>query len=199
MIAFAFTLLIVLLVDFKKTFFKMPAFANIIYMGMVVFPSCMVLLWQSSILYQPKSNGETSGIVLLWGRLFLEKGFYKITFMFLCGLSFPAIVYIHNRKQLNKCEKFVYLLYTVTFIQIIMLGETGPRAGHGNFAWGLYNSAYLLFICAVSLFIKNYQKEADRPLSARLYFGFGTLLLCLHLITGVIYFLHIFTGGAYGI
>ena len=198
LIAFAFTLLIILIKDFIKTFSDLNAFINIVKMGTVVFPACLVLLFQAIILYRPDSSGEASGIALIW-YAFFQNSISSIVLRFICGITFPAAVYIYNRKKLSKKEKFVFLLYIVTFIQMIMLRETGPRAGDNNFVWGIFNSAYILFVYSVSLFISNILSAHKGEAVTKQYIIAGKLVLSAHLITGVIYFLYIFGGGRYAI
>ena len=192
LLAFSFTLLAVLILDFVKNFFDKQKFFNMVKMGTTVFPACLALLLQAVILYGPTEEGAAeSGLVLTWGATLLEGGILPLVMKIVCGLSFPIMIYVLGRKRLDKQERFVYLMYLITFIQVHMLGESGARATHGNFTWGIYNSAYILWIYTIAFFMEHYSmKTNDRGVCV---IGWG--VLALHLISGLVYFLLLLVGG----
>lgn len=193
LLAFSFSLLVVLILDFIKNFFDKEKFLNMIKMGTVVFPACIALLVQAIILYAPTEAGAAdSGLIITWGATLLQDGIFTLIMKIVCGLSFPIFIYVLGRKRFDKQERYAYLMFLVTFIQIHMLGESGRRANHGNFTWGIYNSAYILLIYAISFFIEHYsiKESKDRVICV---IGWG--ILALHLVTGLLYFLILLTGG----
>lgn len=193
LLAFSFTLLVILIIDFVKNFFDKDKFFNMVKMGTTVFPACIALLVQAVILYGPTEAGTAdSGLIITWGATLLQDGVFSLVMKILCGLAFPILMYVCNRKALGKKEHFVYLMFLITFIQVHMLGETGARATHGNFTWGIYNSAYILMIYAIGYFIEYYNLKEKNTRTVALI-GWG--VLALHLFTGLWYFLILLMGG----
>lgn len=193
LLAFSFALLAVLILDFVKNFFDKKKFLNMIKMGTTVFPACAALLVQAVILYGPTDTGAAeSGLIITWGATLLQDGFLPLVMRIICGLSFPIMIYVLGHKQFDKQERFVYLMYIITFIQVHMLGESGARATHGNFTWGIYNSAYILLIYTIAFFMEHYSlKKANGK--AVCMIGWG--ILALHLVSGMVYFLLLLAGG----
>lgn len=168
----------------------MKKFANIVIMGTTVFPACIVLWYQSNILFETSASGGESGIAIMFAEWFLGGSFKDVILKFFCGCSFPLIVMIHERKRMTKKDNFIYLMFLVTLCQVSMLGETGRRATHYNFYWGLYNSAYLLFAFAISKFCDVWRGERKEIF----YKVVGIVLLGAHLISGITYFLYVYSG-----
>ena len=193
LLAFSFALLAVLILDFVRNFFNKKKFLNMIKMGTTVFPACAALLVQAVILYGPTDTGAAeSGLIITWGATLLQDGVLTLVMRVVCGLSFPIMIYILGRKRFDAQDRFVYLMYLITFIQVHMLGESGARATHGNFTWGIYNSAYILMIYVMAFFIQNYNiKEKNHKWICIMGWG----LLGLHLVSGLIYFMLLLAGG----
>ena len=102
LIAFSFTLLLFLLIDFFKGKMTKKKFVNTIIIGTTVFPSCFILLLQSFILFSPGDSGEASGIMItLFGSEFLQAGLFAVVQKLVRALAFPVLVFIYNRKNLN--------------------------------------------------------------------------------------------------
>ncbi len=197
LISFAFTLLLFLIIDFFQGRLTAKKFKNIIIMGTTVFPSCLILLFQSFILFSPGDNGESSGIIItLLGSEFLRAGFKSVLQKLVRALTFPTLVLIFNRKKLNRSSMFMYVMYIITLLQVILLHETGERANHGNFYWGLYSSGYFLFCWYVPQFIINIKNGiAAKQRQHAWYYVCGSLLLTAHLLSGLAYFMLVFLGG----
>ena len=193
LLAFSFALLVVLILDFIRNFFDKKKFLNMIKMGTTVFPACAALLVQAVILYGPTDVGAAeSGLIITWGATLLQDGVLALVMRIVCGLSFPIMIYILGRKKFDTQERFVYLMYLITFIQVHMLGESGARATHGNFTWGIYNSAYILLIYTIAFFVEHYSiKRSNEKIVCMIGWG----VLGLHLVSGLIYFLLLLAGG----
>lgn len=190
---FALTLCIFLVIDIVKIRFCDKYLTQIILMGSIVFPSICIMLLQSSVLYDSNS---VSGIAVIWGQKFIQHGVINTIFKIACGLVFPIIVAIYNRNNLNKVEKFIFSMYGIQLILCIMLTETGPRANHGNFHWGLYGAAFLLTLISISRFVSNL-KSQERKKVSMIYLITGSVLLCSHLLSGLVYFMFILSGAKY--
>lgn len=197
LIAFSFTLLLFLIVDFFGGKLTSQKFWHIILMGTTVFPACIVLLFQSVILYGPSDGGESSGIMItLFGSEFFQDGIKQVVLKLARGLTFPALVFLFNRKRLDRSSLFMWAMYLITLLQVILLHETGERANHGNFYWGLYSSGYFLFIWYASRFVENCKEYlAAEHKKHTWYYICGTLLLAAHLLSGLAYFAILFMGG----
>jgi len=193
LLAFSFALLVVLILDFIRNFFDKKKFLNMIKMGTTVFPACAALLVQAVILYGPTDVGAAeSGLIITWGATLLQDGVLALVMRIVCGLSFPIMIYILGRKKFDTQERFVYLMYLITFIQVHMLGESGARATHGNFTWGIYNSAYILLIYTIAFFVEHYSiKRSNEKIVCMIGWG----VLGLHLVSGLIYFMLLLAGG----
>lgn len=199
LLAFSFTLLTVLVADFwkeGKNEFRMDRIRNMILMGTTVLPSCVVLYGQSRILYPRETAGEPSGITLIWGSRFFRDGLLIAGLKCFSGLAFPVLVLLWSSKKIGAEVRFIYLMYAVTFLQAIILSETGKRAGHGNFYWGMYNSAYILYVGAVAAFINGHD-EREGPVNKKAYLNAGYILLVWHILSGAAYFIILFMGSAY--
>lgn len=196
LLSFAFALLIILIIDFVKNYLENKKifdkkFLNMVKMGTVVFPACFALLIQAVILYGPSESGAaTSSVIITWGATLLQDGVFTLVFKTLCSLAFPLLIYICNRNVFDKKTNFTYLMFLVTFIQVHMLDEAGARAGHGNFTWGIYNAAYILFIYAIGYFMEHFDYK-----NKKIETVVGCVLLVGHLISGVIYFVLLLQGG----
>lgn len=145
LMAFAIALFIFLL-DF--TSWK-KCIKNMLTVGTVVLPSCVILLIQGIILYGTGSEIESS-IEITLSTFFFSGKAYEIILKFICGCLFPVIVFIFNRKKLRSDALFVIVMYCVAILEAMFFMESGPRAIDGNFIWGSYISAYFLF-CMQSL------------------------------------------------
>ncbi len=196
LLSFAFALLVILIIDYVKHFIETKKlfdeiFWNIVKMGTVVFPACFALLVQAVILYGPSESGAaSSSVIITWGATLFKDGVYTLVMKTLCSLAFPLVIYICNHKKFDKTTNFAYLMFLVTFIQVHMLDEAGARAGHGNFTWGIYNAAYILFIYAIGYFMEHFDFK-----NKKIETVVGCVLLTLHLISGFTYFVLLLQGG----
>lgn len=194
LLGFSFTLLLFLIVDFLKYRFEKKPFIQMILMGGVVFPSLFMLLWQANMLYGTSTAGSSSGIGLIWGATFVRYGFVSTLLKLICSLSFPIIVFLVNRKKLNRNSKFIYLMFLVQLLVCILFTEVGEREAAYNFYWGLYGAGFFLFIDAVAVFVKNWKEKLPKW-----YKIVGIVLLLIHLISSILYFVHIVLGGNFDV
>lgn len=188
LLSFSFTLLIILVIDFIRDYRN---FWNIVKMGTVVFPSCLVLIIQAIILYGPTEEGmATSSVIITWGESLYKEGLALLLVKMFCGLAFPILIYILHRKDFDRKAKFVYLMFLVTFVQVNFLGEDGVRATHGNFTWGIYCAAFNLFIYALIFFIREFNVKGRYVEKV-----IGSIFLVLHIISGYQYYRLLLEGG----
>ncbi|MCD7864561.1 MAG: hypothetical protein LUG54_00760, partial [Clostridiales bacterium] len=108
----------------------------------------------------------------------------------------PCLVYVMNRHDLKRFDRFNGVMFLIQFFIVEMFQETGSRAGHGNFGWGRRCAMYLLFVSAISMFYRNWRTMGKEN---KWYKITGVILLCLQLASGVFYFVQICMGYSYGI
>ncbi len=192
---FALALLVMLIVDFIRTKCQLKPFTKMVIMGLVVIPSLCVMALQAVVLFdKPAGTPGGSGIALIWGARFVKKGFLKTTLKLICGLAFPCLVAFFNRDRLKKTEIFTYLMYVVQLLICILFSETGKRAYHGNFYWGLYGAAFFVFLITFARFADNVRHYRQYN---KIYILFSGLLCATHLVSSASYFWAIFNGSHY--
>ncbi len=196
---FALCLLIFLIIDFFKSGFKAKPLGHIILMGLVVIPSVLIMLSQYVFLYVGKTPGvePSSSIALVWGAKFVKKGLINTVLKLICSIGFPCLVAFENRKKLSRFDKFCYVMFFVELVIAMMFVETGKRAYHGNFYWGVYSGAYFMFLVAVTNFIKNLIDRKNTGELLKPYPILGCSMLTLHALSSVAYFVAIMTGKNY--
>lgn len=205
LLAFSIALLLVLIVDFVRDLFsKNMSFSRLgkyVVMGSVVFPSLLVLYQQSRILYGVGNpEGSSSGIqFVVMSSTFFSDGAKVVFFKLVRPLAFPTLVYLYNRYARTREFSFTFLMYLVALAEAVFLAETGPRADHGNFYWGLFITAYLLFLYAVPWFVRAVSKTpwAKADIRQKVYAVLGGALLSWHLVSGLYYFVHLLRGNSY--
>ncbi len=191
---FALTLLFFLIYDFFKNktydFIKNKSsrkrLIRIIAIGSTVLLSLPILILQANMLYGGNATQEESKIIFVWGETFVKKGLIITSIKIIRSLMFPFMVWIANRKILSRIENFSFLSYIIQLSLAIILSESGPRANHGNFYWGVYSSAFFLFAVVYPRFIdnlKNYQAHN------KLYIVSGSVLMVGHVLSGFAYLL----------
>lgn len=205
LVDYSFALLCVLIADFLGDIVRkeltISTFLRYIWLGTAVFPAVAVLLYQMMCLYGEQDGvASSSGIaVVLLSSSFFADGCVQTIVRVIRETAFMAVYFVWMHKTFNKRDKFVYLLWNVTLIQIVLLTETGPRAAHGNMTWGILNVSYLVFAYLVPLFVKHVQSTPWKIKCRRdkCYTVICTVLLSMHLLTGIYYFLEILQGAFY--
>jgi hypothetical protein len=78
----------------------------------------------------------------------------------------------------------------------MLLTETDPRAAHGNLTCGIHKISYLLLAYLVPLFVKHAQSTPwkTKRRKDKCYAITCTVLLSMHLLTGIYYFSEILQG-----
>ena len=190
---FALTLLIFLLIDFFTTKFRISKFSKMLTLGYTVFPSLFIMWKQSQILYTSSRSidvGE-SGIAIVWGENFVAAGAVPTILKIVCTLTLPVLVAVFNFKNLKRIEKFAYLMYAVQLAIVILFAETGPRANHGNFLWGLYCAGFILFAVVFTRVVDNIRNYKNYN---KIYLTAAALLSMAHVLSGIKYLIHVLSG-----
>jgi hypothetical protein len=180
---------------------------QVFILGMTMLPACIYFLMLNSTLFgssaQEASNEagkEVSKVVIQLGRAYFHQDF-SVTLSIIAGLAFPLFVLLFNLRELKKPEYAVGWLTVLWGYAIhFTFSETGPRATHGNFAWGKKVAIYLIFAISMAKFLENlYNPDfLQGKKSRKVAYGIiGSLLLTLHLVSQLIYLVHVGHGGRY--
>ena len=198
--ALSFALLIVLIVDFVRDVFKKEltavSFFRYVFLGTAVFPGVIVLFYQMTMLYGGEEAANNGMALVFLTSQYFSQGLFNTIIGIARDIAFPMLVVIYGYKYFSRKEKFVLLYFVVTLIQCIVLEETGLRADHGNFFWGMYNAGYLLFLYMVPKFIQLVKMTPwkQKNLWNRFLTVAGSGMLCMHLFFGLKYFWMLFNG-----
>ncbi|MBX3102671.1 MAG: hypothetical protein KF690_09200 [Bacteroidetes bacterium] len=126
-------------------------------------------------------HGQPSGITLAVSEFLWPGGnplWYSL--VLLCsGFAFPLYVYIRYRRTLfqDPAMRWVGWMFGIGLFMALFIGETGPRAQHGNFIWQLHLANFLLFVYATLYYCRR-QGFA---------FGWGWVLWGAHVASGLLY------------
>ena len=110
------------------------------------------------------------------------------------GLAFPLCVALANPKRIYENESLM-LCWLMTIFGIVIaatLAESGRRYHHGNFRWSYLISQQLIFVFSMVEFLK-WQKKAIGAFRDDV----TAAALSLHIISGMIYTVRIWSGGFY--
>jgi hypothetical protein len=110
------------------------------------------------------------------------------------GLAFPLCVVLANPKRIYENESLL-LCWLITIFGIVIaasLSESGRRYHHGNFRWSYLISQQLIFVFSMVEFLKWQKKVIG---SVR--YNVTAAALSLHIISGIIYTVRIWSGGFY--
>ena len=185
----------------------MSRFRQIFILGMTMLPACIYFLLLNNTVFgesrqevTSSAGGEASKVVIDLGRAYFNQDF-SITLSILAGLAFPLFVLLFNLRELKKPEYAVsWLTVLWGYAEHFTFSETGPRATHGNFAWGKKVAIYLVFAVSMAKFIENLYDPDFLKGSRTRKIAYGTalaLLLFLHFASQVVYLVHLGHGGKY--
>lgn len=110
------------------------------------------------------------------------------------GMAFPLCVALANPKRIYENESLM-LCWLMTVLGIIIaatLAESGRRYHHGNFRWSYLISQQLVFVFSMVEFLK-WQKKAIGSFR----YNLTAAALSLHIISGIIYTVRIWSGAFY--
>jgi hypothetical protein len=111
-------------------------------------------------------------------------------FSALLSLAFPMAVLILYRDSLRRDVglQLAWLVFAVALLQFMLLAEGGDRFSAGNFFWGAYMAAYVLFLSSANVLLR--QPKSLRALSS-------LALLMLHFASGIYFYWRIVRGLGY--
>lgn len=186
---------------------KVRRFRQVVIMGLTMLPSCIYFLLLNNTLFgkstqeaSVEAGKEASKVVIDFGRAYFNQDF-SITLSIIAGLSFPLFVLLFNLKSLKEQAYTVgWLTVLWGYAEHFTFSESGPRATHGNFAWGKKVAIYLIFVISMAKFMENLADPEflrGKKNWKRAYEAIGIVLLGLHMFSQLMYLNHIGHGGKY--
>ena len=108
-------------------------------------------------------------------------------------LAFPLLMTIIAaiKKSVTWGDIFGWFMFIWGQAWRLLLAEQGDRTYHGNFSWGFILGIYIIWFVAVRQYLKFYFSEQMTGNKRGFGFILATLLLALHLISGIYYLFYI--------
>ena len=180
-----------LLIDFIQ---RKNSFLNIIRTGSILIPSCIVILWQSMILF---GDGTGQGIRIA-PFVYLGLRAEKPVLTIICSILFPLVVFLLciNISKNDSAYFFVIGLLLCGFIQAVLLIENGTRMSHGNFIWGY---SFTIYIIQVFSFAKWFIlcKTQNKTQLVKIGTAIASVCLIYQSFCGMWFFIHMLQGQTY--
>lgn len=164
----------------------------------VCLPATLMVGLQAVISYFAFDNNSSIAFgFLTFMKLWIPT--WRIPLQLLLSLVFPIGVGLLYAKQASRDPflKFAWTVFICAILVTYLLYETGPRKWHGNFLWTSYNAVFLLMFASIRFLLEQYVGELRhghgnlKVLSLRFSrrFAFASLLLGLHVLSGIAYYL----------
>lgn len=117
-------------------------------------------------------------------------------FYLLRPCAFPLLVFLLGRKrgEYRPMTRLAVICLLVAYAETLLLHETGTRAAHGNFLWGMYLASWLAWTAGAGEYVGL---AADEDRSGRVALYAGTPVLAWHLVCGIVYLVLILLNGYY--
>ncbi len=187
---FAPMLAIILLVDLCKG----TRFKRVFVMALSVVLPMGVMVLQSIVMSgSDNSNGYT---ISPFTALAMRGDHPKATLIL--SVLFPLIVLFTHVKDFYKDKLYfgTLIMWAVSFLEVFLLLETGERNLDSNFFWGYSIALFFVFLVSMYVAIKDYLKNKPK-LSAKIILSLETVILLWHVISGVWYYVLLFSGVTY--
>lgn len=125
---------------------------------------------------------------------------WRIPIQLMLSLVFPVAVYLGYFKVARQdlYLNLSWLIFGVGAAFAYLLYEEGPRFSHGNFLWSGYSAVFVLMFASMLFFCRTYSIRIQRHGRGNLKLlglnftsreAFALLLLGLHVISGIAYYL----------
>ena len=188
---FAPIMAVELVVDLiKKTTFK-----KVFFFGCSVIPSLLVLLWQSIVLF---GNDTGNGYAISPFTALMQRGDHpKVTLIL--SVLFPLIVFAAHIRDFYKDRLYCFglLVWLMGFLEVFLFTETGARGGDSNFMWGYSIALFVIFVISMVKLIFDLKNKTDKKPLDVIYLCAAFFTLVWHVVSGIWYFVLLFTGVTY--
>ncbi len=191
LIVFAPIMAVELVIDLVK---KVP-FKTLFFFGCSVIPSLIVLLWQSLVLF---GDDTGNGYAISPFTALMQRGDHpKVTLIL--SVLFPLIVFLAHVRDFyrDRLYSFSLLVWLMGFSEVFLFTETGTRGGDSNFMWGYSIALFVLFLVSMVKLVFDYKKKTDKKALDVIYLCVATFTLVWHAVSGIWYFVLLFSGVTY--
>ncbi|MBR1930178.1 MAG: hypothetical protein IJ833_01710 [Lachnospiraceae bacterium] len=182
-----------LLMVYRMVKNKFRTFVPTVQLGVCFIPTFLDLLYQYKGVFVPTGEEAERGIGFGVGKVWAH---YcdNIPLAICLAIGFPLLVLLLNYKEWmkNTLYRFSWQIYLCGFAYALLLYEKGFRKVDFNFSWGYMYGIFFAFVGALLVLLKATVKK-EKPLLLTLQW----LAYLAHLVCGLLYFVHIFQGGAY--
>lgn len=179
----------------SKDRFNIKRYLNVI---LIIIPSIILLLLQFCFTYKTNINTTSSSIMISYMTVWKHFSPNPYISLFL-GILFPFSIIISRFKVIKKKPFFlisiIYFLFSL--IQMALFAEKGPRLFAGNFFWSYYMGLFFLYLVTLQEYILWIYKLRKNNILNKLAFFTSSIILVLHLVSGIYYLSRIFTGLSY--
>lgn len=196
-IAFAPSMLIMMIVDIIRA--KGRGFVLWIMYGLPVLIGSVVLIYQYFVLFPSSGGDDSSHVIIALNESF--KNQELPIFELFRSYAFPLYMSIIHIKEIvkSKFHLVCYLGWFFSFLEYLFLSESGPRSSHGNFGWGICLFTFIIFCLNIGFYLRDvsqYDRRSKNRDNRVLFYKLvlGKLLLVLHLLSGILYFIIILQG-----
>lgn len=184
---------------------------RILLCALTVVPTMGVILFQKAVLFGEETGNKIVIDPLYSVYLRAEKPYFT---MILSAL-FPVMIFLVNivpvikdtvrdfRNRNGKLTHRAFLLswsmWTVGFLELILLRETGNRALDDNFAWGYDFCLFFVFLTSIVYFVRDIMKikEKDKKFFPIARNAVSAAVLLYHTYCGVVFFVKLCMGNTF--
>ena len=181
-----FTLMVIWLIMYKGKNLR-----TAIQLFLMCLPSLIVMIFQFVVAFYGGKEG--SGGIMIAPFVVAGARTNSIAVSMLLLLAFPLLMLliaaIHRSVTWGDIFGWIMLIWGT--IWRLLLAEKGERTYHGNFTWGYMLAVYLVWYIAVRHYLKLYFSEQMTGNKRGIGFYLATLVLALHLISGIYYLIYL--------
>lgn len=201
MLAFAPAMLLVLIVDLIRSRKEKNVLGKVILFGLTAVPAGIMVIYQWLRIYVVRENITTTIAIGRPNPIMYSELLTKIALMSII----PILVLIYNAFNdssiiRNRIYGFVWLLFLSGTGWYTFVRESGERASHGNFVWGLKCVTLVLFALSMLLFLHNFIKRKTAKGKKWIVNTYSVIVISLfsyQVVTGIYYLLKMFVGNGY--
>lgn len=185
-------------------------FKTILLCAATVIPSIAIILFQNLVLF-----GEDTGNSIIIDPLYTvylraERPYFTM----IMSAAFPVFVFLVNvvcvfsdTYKDFKTKKgtlthrwflFSWTMWFVSFVQLLLLRETGKRELDENFAWGYDFCLFIVLIVSIVYYLKNLSKDGIKNKTLKITYAVaGGAILAYQAFCGVVFFVKLCNGVTY--
>lgn len=157
----------------------------------VCVPSLIVMILQFIVSFY-SDNKSSGGITIAPFQVAgLRTDSIPISLLLVTAFPLLMLVLAAIRKKVTWSEGFAWILYLWGLLWKLLLAETGERATHGNFTWGFILGLYLVWFVGIRSYLDLYWNDLMTGKKRGVGFVLSTIVLALHLISGVYYIIYL--------